>query len=87
MKAVLPDGREAWIWYPDQCKVCRGYTFSDGSPCKKEELMKFISKIRNAEGKTQGIYGSLSFECDYFSVDEEKYKKFYNEQEGCCCKD
>lgn len=86
MEATTKDGRKIWIYFPDQCKLCKGYTFmSDGKPCKKKETENYISELLRV--KCNGVYGSLEFKCDYFSLDDDKLKTIppYNESDCCQC--
>ena len=80
MEAKTKDGRKIWIYFPDQCKLCNGYTFiSNGKPCNRKATEEYISALMNIN--SNGVYGSLQFKCDYFALDEEKLKNTppYNE--------
>lgn len=81
MEIIHKDGSKTWIYWPEQCELCKGYTFlADGKPCKKEKTKAFIKELLDLEHKYKGVYGTLQFKCDYFCVDEEKWEKSkYNE--------
>lgn len=67
-----------WIYWPEQCVYC-----INRKDCNyKEKVNNYISKIVNIEDK--GIYGSLSWWCDYYLIDEEEYNKLScNETREC----
>lgn len=74
MEVQLNNGHRAWIYYPEQCSLCKGFIFSNGKPCEKEKTKEFINSLLQLEHHTKGVYGSLDFKCDYFNLDEEAYK-------------
>lgn len=83
MDVKLNNGSTGWIYWPEQCDYCKGYIFSDGKPCCKELTKEFFNKLRQIEHHSKGVYGSLSFKCDYFNLDDDKYNNSrYNE---CNC--
>jgi len=88
MNAKLSNGMEVFVYWPDQCKLCTGYTFrSTGGSCDNCATQEFIDKLRELERTTNNVWGSLEFKCDYFCLDEEKFKitKPYCDQlVGCC---
>lgn len=89
MEGIKQNGEKVWIYWPDQCKLCKGYICPvNNEPCAKEKTEKFIEDLRKLEHGAIGVYGRLEFKCDYFCLDEEKLKTTppYNELlRGCCC--
>jgi len=88
MEGILKNGRKVWIWYPDQCKLCGGFHFmSTNEPCDKEKTQRLIDDIRDLESRYHGVYGSIEFRCDYFNLDEEKWRQHQRYgQQDCTCK-
>lgn len=87
MKAKRENGQEVWIYWPEQCKLCKGYFFnSENKPCNRERTEEFINNLRQLEHHTKEVWGSLEFKCDYFNLDEEKYKNSSQADCGHCCK-
>ena len=65
-----------WVYWPEQCKYCL-----NRHNCEYEIRVKeYIQLLRNVSHK--GCYGSLSWWCDYYIIDEEKYLA---ENPGECC--
>ena len=65
-----------WIWWPEQCLYCQN-RFS----CSyKNAVNSYISALRDIDDN--GIYGSLSWWCDYYVFDETPYLK---DTIGDCC--
>ena len=57
-----------WIYWPDQCKYCQHIGW-----CKyNQNAQKYIEALKNIEDT--GVYGVLSWWCDYFMLDEKKYE-------------
>lgn len=76
MYAKLDNGESVWIWWPLQCKLCKGYMFkSDNHRCDNGKTEELIEKLREVGKEFHGVYGSIEFRCDYFCLDEEKYRK------------
>lgn len=87
MEATLNDGRKVWIYWPDQCRLCKGYFFrSENKPCAKEATQEYIDSIRKIEREFRGVYGTTRFVCDYFSLDDEKFHSdpLYSQQDATC---
>ena len=60
-----------WIYWVEQCKYCK-----NSNACEYVEKVKeFTEKLIQLEKETEGIYGSLKFNCDYFIADKDKYYK------------
>lgn len=88
MEATLKDGRKVWIYWPDQCRLCKGYFFrSENKPCNKERTIQFINDMKTLEHEAKGVYGTVEYKCDYFCLDEEKFHndEFYSQQDCGCC--
>ena len=46
--------------------------------CEQEKTVReFKTALSFLENGAKGIYGSLNFTCDYFFLDENKYKRNY----------
>ena len=59
------------IYYKDQCNYCL-----NKSKCSYERrTRRFIDTISGIESLATGVYGCLSFNCDYFSVNQAVYTK------------
>ena len=58
-----------WIYWKNECQMCLD---RDICPYRKqtENYKKLIASIPNKE-----VYGSLSWKCDYFILDEKEYNK------------
>lgn len=75
MEAKKENGQKVWIYWPDQCKLCKSYFFrSENKPCGRELTQEFINNLHQLEHHAKGVYGTLEFRCDYFTLDEEKYR-------------
>lgn len=70
---------EKWIYWKDQCDIC-----ANAENCKYE-VKDYIEQLDAVEPKTP-VYGNLEFVCDYFYLDEDKYKanEIYGTGEHCC---
>ena len=65
-----------WIWWPEQCLYCQN-RFN----CSyKNAVEGYTSALRDIDD--HGTYGSLSWWCDYYLFDEDKYLK---DKIGECC--
>ena len=63
--------RTPWIWYKEQCDFClqRG-------KCEYEKKTRtFVNTVNGLEHLANGVYGSISFKCDYFNLDWLVYNK------------
>ena len=60
-----------YIYYKEQCNLC-----TNKGKCEYEKkTQKFIETIGGVEYLANGVFGSLSFKCDYFNLDELKYNE------------
>lgn len=90
MEGILKDGRKVWIYWPDQCDLCKGRSFrNENESCNNDLITKqFMKSLRELEHSAKGVYGRLEFKCDYFCLDDEKFHNhiFYRQQDcGECC--
>ena len=83
MYITLPNGQKSWIYFPEQCDLCKGFIFSDGTPCNRECTINLIKMLKEAEIKAKGVYGSVDFSCDYFNLDEDKYNNSRYNESSC----
>ena len=64
-----------WVYYKEQCEYCKN--------CKEcqyiEKVQKYLEEIENLDSR--GIYGTTSFWCDYYNLDEELY---WQKNQGEC---
>jgi hypothetical protein len=59
------------IYYREQCDLC-----IERGKCRREKrTRKFIETICGMEVLANGVYGSLSFRCNYFDLDKVAYNK------------
>ena len=65
-----------WVYYKEQCQYCKNRVNCE----YKEKVKKYIKDLENIDSK--GIYGTTSFWCDYYVIDEEEYWKHNT---GECC--
>ena len=67
-----------YIYYKEQCNFC-----TNKGKCEYEKkTRKFIETIGGVECLANGVFGSLSFKCDYFDLDQLAYNKA-NLPESC----
>lgn len=60
-----------WIYWKEECRYC-----VNQSNCEyKRQMINFKTALAYMEKSVKGIYGTLKFNCDYFVVDEEEYRK------------
>lgn len=60
-----------YIYYKEQCDLC-----TNKGKCEYEKRTRtFVETIGSMDSLTSGVYGSLSFKCDYFNLDELAYNK------------
>ena len=60
-----------YIYYKEQCNYC-----INKGKCDYEKATKtFVDTIGCVEKLAKGVYGSLSFKCDYFDLDHLAYDK------------
>ena len=57
-----------YIHYKEQCDYCTN------KGCDYEKRTRtFVETIGGIERLSRGVYGSLSFRCDYFALDKAAY--------------
>ena len=67
-----------YIFYKAQCDCC-----SNKGECDYEKKTRtFVETIGGVERLASGVYGSLSFTCDYFDLDQAEYNR-NNPPETC----
>lgn len=60
-----------YIYYKEQCDYC-----VTKDKCSYEKRTRtFVETIGGLESLSTGIYGSLSFKCDYFVLDQLAYDR------------
>lgn len=60
-----------WIYWKEECRYC-----INQNGCEyKRQMINFKTALAYMEKSVKGIYGTLKFNCDYFVVDEDEYKK------------
>ena len=67
-----------YIYYKEQCKYC----LKNGQCDYQKKTQTFLDAINGIEHLANGVYGSLSFKCDYFDLDQLAYNKD-NPPESC----
>ena len=67
-----------YIYYKEQCKYC----LKNGKCDYQKKTQTFLDAINGIEHLANGVYGSLSFKCDYFDLDHLAYNKD-NPPESC----
>ena len=67
-----------YIYYKEQCKYC----LKNGKCDYRKKTQTFLDAINGIEHLANGVYGSLSFKCDYFDLDQLAYNKD-NPPESC----
>ena len=67
-----------YIYYKEQCKYC----LKNGKCDYQKKTQTFLDAINGIEHLANGVYGSLSFKCDYFDLDQLAYNK-NNPPETC----
>lgn len=60
-----------YIYYKEQCDYC----LNKGKCDYEKRTRTFLETIGGVEHLTSGVYGSLSFKCDYFDLDQLAYNK------------
>ena len=60
-----------YIYYKEQCKYC----LKNGKCDYQKKTQTFVDAINGFERLVNGVYGSLSFRCDYFDLDQLAYSK------------
>ncbi len=53
----------------------------------KEKTQEYINSLKELGHNFHGVYGTTEFRCDYFCLDEEKFREdpTYSQQECGCC--
>ena len=59
------------IYYKEQCDYC----INKGICNYERRTRTFVETISGVESLTRGVFGSLSFKCDYFNLDHVSYDK------------
>ena len=67
-----------YIYYKQQCDYC----LRKGKCDYEKKTRAFVNTISGVEALSSGVYGSLSFKCDYFDLDQLAYNKD-NPPESC----
>lgn len=67
-----------YIYYKEQCKYC----LKNGKCDYQKKTQTFLDAINGIEHLANGVYGGLSFKCDYFDLDQLAYNKD-NPPESC----
>lgn len=67
-----------YIYYKQQCDYC----LRKGKCDHEKKTRTFVNTISGVEALSSGVYGSLSFKCDYFDLDQLAYNKD-NPPESC----
>lgn len=62
---------ERHIYFTEQCDYC----VNKGNCDCERQTRKFVETISGVESLTRGVFGSLSFKCDYFNLDHVAYDK------------
>ena len=57
-----------WIYWPEQCKYCQHIGWCE----HKQKVENYIEALKQVEDV--GVYGCLSWWCDYFMLDVKKYE-------------
>ena len=60
-----------YIYYKQQCDYC----LRKGKCYYQKKTQTFLDAINGIEHLANGVYGSLSFKCDYFDLDQLAYNK------------
>ena len=60
-----------YIYYKQQCDYC----LRKGKCDYEKKTRTFVNTIGGVETLSSGVYGSLSFKCDYFDLDQLAYNK------------
>ena len=60
-----------YIYYKEQCDYC----VSKDKCSYEKRTRKFVETIGGLESLASGVYGTLSFRCDYFGLDQLAYDR------------
>ncbi len=60
-----------YIYYKEQCNYC----INKGKCDHEKRTRTFVETIGGVERLTSGVFGSLSFKCDYFDLDQLVYNR------------
>lgn len=60
-----------YIYYKQQCDYC----LRKGKCDYEKKTRIFVNTIGGVEALSSGVYGSLSFKCAYFDLDQLAYDK------------
>jgi len=59
-----------YVYWKEECKIC-----IQREDCPhKEDVKEFKQKLTDLENKFKNVSGSLKFNCDHFSIDENIFK-------------
>lgn len=71
--------KKPYIYYKEQCDNC-----TRKSKCDYEKKTRaFIETISGVEHLANGVFGRMSFECDYFDLDRVAYDISHPGESGC----
>lgn len=62
-----------YIYYKEQCDYC----INKGKCGYERRTRTFVETISGVTSLASGVFGSLSFKCDYFALDKLAYNKAY----------
>ena len=62
---------DPYIYYKKQCDYC----LRKGRCDSEKRTRTFVNTIGGVESLSTGVYGSLSFRCDYFYLNQLAYDK------------
>jgi len=60
-----------YIYYKQQCDSC----LNKGKCDYEKRTRTFVETIGGVERLSNGVFGSLSFKCDYFDLDQLAYNR------------
>lgn len=62
-----------WVYFKEQCKYCLNREKCDYT----KKVKKYIENLDALD--SSGIYGTTTFWCDYYILDENEYLKYNGE--------
>lgn len=60
-----------YVHYKEQCDLC----INKGKCDYEKRTRKFVETINGVESLSSGVFGSFSFKCDYFDLDQLAYNQ------------
>ena len=63
--------KKPYIYYKEQCDYC----INKGKCNYEKRTRKFVETISGVESISSGVFGRLSFNCDYFDLDQLAYNR------------